>query len=300
VVKFGNGWRRFVFLPYMGIFMVMAYFLPALFRTTPGQGRLLVTLGLVAIIAGGNRASVYSILIMLVLMWVIRRKFLALGAMSAAVIGMILLSNVVLQKGWVDSETPWSRVLSAVSPKMAVEIGVMDPVEWRLIRWKRAIEDIKQHPWVGTGYGGLKGYFRMLSDIQETSADLDVDRDLATGSTHNGYLSAARNLGIPITVLFVLIVVVRMRVHWCKANPRSHPDAVLSEAHIFLCAYLAMILAVMMTGAEIRVPSLWVFIVLSIIVERLDSAHSSSSCRDLNKDGAVPVQIGVLPNARFF
>jgi O-antigen ligase len=292
VTKFGNGWRRFVFLPTMGHFMMMAYWFPTLFRVTPLQARVLFGFGMVAVIAGGGRGAFFSVLIIFVVLSILRRKYLALCVMMLAFGGVILLSNALVQRGYGSSETPWIRVLSAVNPAMAHNIGVDDPIEWRIMRWKRAVEDIKLAPWIGMGYGGISGYFRMLSDVTATSRDLDLERDVATGTTHNGYISLARNLGIPITVLFIIIVLRRMWVHWRQGRRRDHPDKVFLEAHIFFCSYFAMMLAVMMTGAEIRTPVYWAFIALSFIIERLDK-ESGQSMQTLSRDVTAQNPIAV-------
>jgi len=299
VSTFSNGWRRFVFLPSMGTFLIMASLLPFLFHATSVQRRFYVVAGFAAIIAGGGRGSALFLLIIVGITLMLKRRLWAMASLCSAVVGLAVMANAMIGQWSASTETPWVRVMGAFSPGLSTDIGAMGTMEWRYIRWNRAIEDIKQHPWVGMGYGGIKDYFGAVSDITETSPDLDVERDVAIGATHNGYISLARNMGIPITVLFVVILIRRIRFHWRKARQVGHPD-VLGEANIFLCAYLAGLMGVMIVSGDIMSPTIWVFLTLSFVVERLDSARNSSpSCCDLNKDGSVPVQIGVSPNARF-
>jgi len=267
--EFDNGWRRFVFLPTMGLFMLMAYMLPTLFGTTPVQGRFLLVLGLIATIAGGNRGSTLALLVMMIVVWMLRKRRLAVAVLCACIAGLIMTVNMLHEQGWIRGGTPLDRVLSVFSPGISTEIGVMGTMEWRVMRWKRAMEDIKEHPWFGMGYGGLRGYFRLLSDVGNADAALEVERDVATGSTHNGYVSSARALGIPITLLFVVIMARRIMMHRRLAALHRLHDRELFEVHAFLCAYLIAMLCILMVGAEIRTPSVWLFIVLGLLVERL-------------------------------
>jgi O-antigen ligase len=275
VAYFGNGWRRFVVLPGMGIFLIMASLLPALFGITSVQRLFCLAVGSVAVVAGGNRGSVLSLLIMVGVIWMLQKRRWAMGGLFIAVIALALTLNAMIGHGLARTETPWMRVMGAFSPRLSVQIGTADTMEWRLIRWRRAMEDIKMHPWIGLGYGGMRGYFGMLSDVHELSPDLDVERDLATGSTHNGYISTARALGLPITVLFGIIMLRRIAVHLKWAALLRLKDAALFEAHVALCAYLVMSLFILMVGSEIRNPAMWVFIVLSPIVEHLGSAFTT-------------------------
>lgn len=288
VTSFDNGWRRFVFLPGMGIFLIMAAMLTSLFRTPLGLRVFFIAAGLIAVVAGGGRGSVLSLVVMISIIWMIEKRYWALIFMFASVMTLAVMANAMVGYGQGRIVTPLVRVMGAFSSKLSTEIGAMETMEWRYARWNRAIEDIKQNPWGGMGYGGVKDYFGMLSDIQETSPDLAVERDVATGSTHNGYIASARNLGIPITILFVVIILLRIHVHWRHARKRALSD-VLTEAHKFLCSYLVVTLLIMTVGGEVTSPTIWVFVALSFIVERLDAELSATSGQALSKDGVAYV-----------
>jgi O-antigen ligase len=276
VTMFGNGWRRFVFLPAMGTFLITASLLPNLFLTTPFQRRLFTVIGILAVVAGGGRGSVLTLLLTVGIILILKKRSLAFGALVAAVIGLTIIANTLVGHWSTKTVTPIVRIMGSFSPALSTEIGAMGTMEWRYIRWKRAMEDIRQHPWVGMGYGGVKNYFGVLSDFQETSPDLDVERDVAIGATHNGFISAARNLGIPFTLLFAIIGLWRAYVHWRKLKPH-HPAGLLPEAHIFLCSYLAVMVLGMTIGGDITLTVNWLFIALSFVVESLDSGLSSAT-----------------------
>lgn len=276
VTMFGNGWRRFVFLPAMGTFLITAALLPTLFRTTPFQRRIFTVIGVLAVIAGGGRGSVLTLLLTVGIILILKKRSLSFGILVATVIGLTIMANTLVGHWSTKTVTPIVRIMGSFSPALSTEIGAMGTMEWRYIRWKRAMEDIRQHPWVGMGYGGVKNYFGVLSDIQETSPDLDVERDVAIGATHNGFISAARNLGIPFTLLFAIISLRRAYVHWRKLKPQ-HFAGVLPEAHIFLCSYLVVMVLGMTIGGDITLPSNWMSIALSFVVERLDSGLSSDT-----------------------
>lgn len=279
--EFSNGWRRFVFLPTMGQFMILGYLLPNLFGTTPRQGRILLLLGITAYIAGGNRGSILALFVTVGVIWLLKRKWASVVLLGIGAAGLMLLASVSLERGWIRTATPWGRVMSAFSPGLSTEIGAMGTMDWRIDRWKRAADDIRSHPWLGLGYEGVRGYFRFTSDIANLDPDMEIERDVATGGTHNGYVSSARSLGIPITVLFVLIMVRRVLAHIKQAASHRHRLSPLFEAHVFFCAYLVMTLFILMVGAEIRYPPLWLFIALGLIVERMNPDTEATGGKDV-------------------
>lgn len=277
--SFDNGWRRFVFLPIMGTFLITAAMLPALFNSTPFKRHFYMGLGILAVIAGGGRGAVLTLLIIVGVILLLQRRRWLLGLLVAIIVGLSITADTMAEYWGNKTVTPIIRVMGSFSPALSTEIGAMATMEWRYVRWKRAIEDIKQHPWFGMGYGGVKGYFSALSDIQDPSAELSVELDVATGGTHNGYLSAARNLGIPITVLFVIIGIKRVFVHWHRIRQLKR-NTILAEAHIYVCAYIIMMLIGMGIGGDITLASNWMFLALSFIVERLDVKSQGNITRD--------------------
>lgn len=269
VTFFGNGWRRFVFLPTMGMLMIMAGLMPKLFGVSRFQIRLLVPLGVLAVVAGGNRGSVLGLLMQLAVISLRKGKYLAIASLCLGVSILVIAANALFERGALTVENPLIRVMTTFSPGLAEASGSMGTVEWRLIRWRRAMEDIRLHPWTGMGYGGMKDYFAVVSGERGPSAEMAVERDLATGSTHNGYISAARALGVPITALFMIIMLRRVHRHWRAAGALLQRDPLLGEANLFVCSYLATALAILMVGAEIRAPAFWFFIAVGFVVERL-------------------------------
>ncbi len=272
VSYFGNGWRRFVFLPTMGMFLLLSALLPTLFDISCFRARLLVPVGLAAIIAGGNRGSIVGLLVQLGVISLRKGKFIALSALAMLVALSMLAANALLEHNLVGIENPLMRVMTTFSPKLAEASGSLGTMEWRMVRWRRAVEDIRKHPWAGLGYGGVSDYFALLSPRGGPTEELAVERDLATGSTHNGYISAARALGIPITVMFVLLLPYRIYRHWRLAGACLASERLMGEAHLFICSYLAMFSCMLLVSAEIRAPVLWFFIGLGFILENMGNA----------------------------
>ena len=47
--------------------------------------------------------------------------------------------------------------------------------EWRQVRWQRAIEEIKQNPMIGKGYGGLENACSFhFEEFGRASVDIDL------------------------------------------------------------------------------------------------------------------------------
>lgn len=277
VTFFANGWRRFVFLPSFGILLVLASLLPNLFRIRGVWRFLACALGLFAVAAGGNRSSLAGLLIILCAFGFVKRKYVSLLILSGVVLSSVMAVELSYEMGILKQEAPFVRVFGAFSSRISEDTGGTGSWEWRLVRWNRAIEDIKAHPVFGMGYGGARGFFRLMSDVGPESSDLGVEADLATGTTHNGYLSAARALGIPAVCLFVVIMVRGIWRHLRRAWFGG--DAVMTEVHLFVGVNLLMNFVMLLVSAEIRMPIIWFYIALGILADRMDAGAEPAAAR---------------------
>jgi len=293
IVYFSNGWRRFVFLPGLGVILLSASLLPRAFGLRPWIARLLLPFGVMAIVAGANRSSLLAVLTMVVAIWIVQRRYLRVVLLAAMVAALVWAVDVAYQRRLLTVDHPFIRLMGVFNPRITDESGGAETIEWRLMRWRRALEDIRNHPWVGVGYGVLPEFFAVTSEYRSLSPELEVERDLATGSTHNGYISAARSLGIPAVVLFAIIM--GREVWRClRAGRRLAARPEEAELHLFLGSYLLMYLAVLWMAAEIRNPPIWLFLALSMSANRLaEHAPSAEAPAAVTGGEAVPGPVPV-------
>ena len=268
---FSNGLRRFVGLPQSGLVMISAGLFPALFPLRPSWRFIVSGLGILAIVAGGNRSSFIALLTLIVVVLLMRRKYVLLGFMFGIMLFTVFTVKVLNVNQVIASDNPFVRVFGLFNQEIDESSGGTSTAEWRLLRWNQAWMDIQEHPFWGVGYSGIKGYFSLISDFRYNSSELDLDRDLASGSTHNGYLSAARAFGIPITLVFIYILIRQIVRHFRAAHLARGQDAKLFETHLFLCCTLLNIAEILMMSGEIRQIGIWMFLAVSFLVFQLDS-----------------------------
>jgi O-antigen ligase len=275
VTAFDNGFLRFVALPEYGLILFCLALLPNLLPV-----KRLVRLGtfavsILAIILGGNRSSLGTALIIAIAVPFVRRRFLhaaaTIGAVLAIAIGGFLAGPILSQL----PETGFTRALALVSPDLAKTTGGDNNMEWRELRWQRALEGIRQHPFVGEGYGGLENVSDSITaaQVEETSEEMS----LATGGVHNGYLACALALGTPAALLFICILIHQIILNTCRAFSLCNQDLFLAEAHCFVCVYLLVDAAAMFIGSDINEPTMWFFIALGIFVGRLRRRESKKA-----------------------
>lgn len=269
IVYFNNGLRRFVILPHFGAIVMMGALLPDACGISRRFAVWLFPYGILAVLAGGNRSSFLGVLAAVGSILVLKRRWMTLGMFAAVMVTGILSVNIMQRQGFLSVDNPLARVFGIWNAEIAKGTGGTDTVGWRLQRWRRAAEDICRHPWFGMGYGRMKDYFAYTPTSEAAKSDLEVERDLALGTTHNGYVSAARALGIPAVVLFVLIV---MREIACQCS-RVWGHRVRNERErdvvIWIASSLVMYVGILVVSGEIRMQILWLFLALSRIVARL-------------------------------
>jgi len=267
VTTFDNGFLRFVVLPGFGLSLLSFAMLPDLLKLKPLARSALVIIGICAIIVGGNRSSLGGAAIISLVILLLRRKFL----LATAVTGVILaVSAGGYFGGAILSRLPQTGLLRAfalVSPALAESTGGDANMEWREVRWQRALEEIKKHPFVGEGYGGLENAFEFTDSAQmeETSQEMS----LATGGVHNGYLASALALGIPASLFFIFILFGNIYFNANRALTLQKKDPVLGEAHCFVCANLVANSAGIFVASDLNDPMIWFYLAMGIFLIRL-------------------------------
>jgi O-antigen ligase len=270
VDNFDNGFLRFVALPEFGVILFTLVLLPNIFPLKRLTRCALACIALGAIVAGGNRSSLGGAFIIACTIPALRGKVLhTLGTvvtLAAIAISGYLLGPQLSQL----PHTGFLRPLALFSPDLAQSTGGNDNLEWREVRWQRGLEEIRKHPLIGEGYGGMEN--ALSSDLQ--SEEENVEMSVATGGVHNGYIACAVALGVPAAVLFVFILIGQIFGNAKRAYNMRKKDPMLADVHCFICAYLLAAAVGTFFAADMNEPVLWFFFGLSIFVRQLRSSES--------------------------
>ena len=271
VTAFDNGLLRFVVLSGSGMIILSLALLPELMPLRASTRAVLVAISLAAVIAGGSRTGVVTaVIIILTILW-LRQKHTAFGV----ALGVILLTfaglyyvgeNFQLRRG-----VGMFRIASIISPRAAEISSATETYKWRMLRWERAIQDIRANPLFGVGYGGLQNL--VFSADQEAEM---LEMDLAAGSIHNGYLAIARAFGIPALLVFVFCLLKQIVTHWRFARKGGPASSQQRAIHMFFCANLLAYVVELYLGSDANSFELWAYIALGMVAVQLN-AHASSA-----------------------
>lgn len=110
------------------------------------------------------------------------RSLSFIGGAAAAVIG--LLCTVFVFTG---IPTP-SEAIAAATGGVGKDAGFTG----RDLIWGAVLEEVKKHPWIGTGYNA----FWVSQDLSSPSADVIRTINFAPLQAHNGYLEILNELGV--------------------------------------------------------------------------------------------------------
>ncbi|MFT4691606.1 MAG: hypothetical protein ACI9OD_003831 [Limisphaerales bacterium] len=254
VTTFDNGMLRFVVLPLYGTVILMIAMLPNLIPMRFNLRVVAIGVALVAIIFGGSRSSLLAVLIIVFSIAIVRWRPIYVSGLIAGMIALLALFHLIGENMPVR-EVGLLRVLSLTSKRVANRTDAAYNVNWRLKRWKRAMEDVNRRPLIGRGYGGLANawVFQTRADYEAASIDIDV----AAGSIHNGYLAGARALGVPIVVFFTLLYLSQMYVNYRAAKTLRETDPFFADFHCFIYAALGGQVVMTFFGNDLNDPWLW-------------------------------------------
>jgi len=136
------------------------------------------------------------------------------------------------------------------------------------------MEDIRNRPWIGYGYGGLENAFVFgTSDQFETAM---VDMDVANGTLHNGFLASARAFGIPGLLLFMIGYLGRIVFNAKRTARFRASDPVVSDLHCFVFANLVALLVALYVGADLNSPIIWFYITLGDLAAGVKKAEGAA------------------------
>ncbi|MGC8886282.1 MAG: O-antigen ligase family protein [Verrucomicrobiia bacterium] len=264
---YDNGWLRFVALPSFGVVLISLALIPKVVEWSFEKRAIMLALGIMAILLGGNRASFAQILAVILAIELFRRRFMRLAIISTAVAMLLLSFYYIGETMDLSRGVGFLRILSIVSPRVAEASGAVDTSDWRMQRWRRATSEIIANPVFGKGYGGVENAWVFADVSQFEDARLEVD--LATGGIHNGYISCAYSLGLPALVIFIFVFIRRIWESFELSEKLKDIDPELSDLHIWAGANLIGLSLAIYVGADLNAPIIWFFISLVVYFKRM-------------------------------
>jgi len=264
---YDNGWLRFVALPSFGVILISLVLVPRVVDWSVEKRLVMLSLGVMAILLGGNRASFAQIVAVILAIELFKRRFMRLTIISAAVAMLLLSFYYIGETMDLSRGVGFLRILSIVSPRVAAASGAVDTSDWRMQRWRRATSEIIANPLFGKGYGGVENAWVFADVSQFEDARLEVD--LATGGIHNGYLSCAYSLGLPALIIFLFVFIRRILESFELSEKLKDTDPELSDLHIWAGANLIGLSLAIYVGADLNAAIIWLYIALVIYFKRM-------------------------------
>jgi len=275
VTTFDNGLLRFVVLPGFGCTLITLGLFPSLTDWSRVYRRVMIGIGVLAVIMGGNRGSfIIAFILLLVIAWV-RRRLLGFCLVASSLVLCLVAFRYIGDRFNFESGVGFFRILALTSHRVATESGADATVTWRERRWERAMQDIRNRPWIGYGYGGLENAFVFGTTAQFDSAVLEMD--VANGTIHNGFLASARGFGIPGLLLFMIAYIGRSVFNAKRTVRFRDSDPVVSDLHCFVLAYLVAMGVAIYVGCDLNSPILWLYITLGDVVAGVKKAEEETT-----------------------
>jgi O-antigen ligase len=237
------------------------------------------------VIMGGNRGSfIIGFILLLVIAWV-RRRLLGFCLVASSLVLCLVAFRYVGDRFDFENGVGFFRILSLSSRRVAQETGADATVTWRERRWERGMEDIRNRPWIGYGYGGLENAFVFGTSAQFESAMVDID--VANGTLHNGFLASARAFGIPGVLLFMIAYLGRIVFNAKRIVRFRTSDPVVSDLHCFVFANLVAMIAGLYVGSDFNNPILWTYITIGDLVAGVKKAEGETASVLAEQEGPL-------------
>jgi O-antigen ligase len=286
VTAFDNGWLRFVVLPGFGLTLITVVMFPRLLPLSVRARIAFGVLGTAAIFLGGNRTSLAMAFLIVLTVALVRRKILLFSSLLAGTAVMLVTFHLIGETVQFRGKFGAWRILSLTSRRIAEQTDAAGNVEWRKVRWHRALQEIRSNPLFGKGYGGLENAWIAGSSAAVESALVEID--LTSGGIHNGYLSGAYALGIPAAVLFVAAILWQIGGNARRARRLSEHEPVLSDLHTFVCANLVSLVAANYAGNDLNSPITWFYLGFGVLLGRFATGIPHGAGQDLASSEVEP------------
>jgi hypothetical protein len=267
VTTYDNGIFRFVVLPGFGITLISLLLFPQLFPVGRWMRVFLLMMGAIAVVLGGSRSSLGMATIVIIFAPLLRRKFRqsALIFLVTALLyfGAYFVGENIAQR----DQAGIFRVLALVSPAVADSAQVAGTWEFREVRWRRAMEEIRNHPWLGRGYGGVQNAF--VSGDWAMFEEARIEVDLAAGGVHNGYIACALAFGIPAALLFIGILGWATWHNGRLAMRQWGEDVLAGSIHGLVCVSLLAYAVAIYIGTDLNNPMIWLFLGMGVLMKSI-------------------------------
>lgn len=268
VTFFDNGWLRFIPLAGFGSILIGLAMLPNLFPARTAFRLLTFLIGLAAIVMAGNRGSLVMAAVLTTAIAFLRRRYVLASLIIGTVVSTLFLFQYIGERHDFARGVGFFRVLAVVSGRVAQMTDAAENLQWRSLRWKRALQDVYASPLIGVGYGGLENAFIYGNLAQYEAARVEID--VAAGSVHNGYIACARALGVPCLCLFVLVLAIQIVRHASQAFRTQASNPLGSELHVLVAANLLSLIPAIYIGMDLNHFLLWYYMGTGFILLRLD------------------------------
>ena len=82
-------------------------------------------------------------------------------------------------------------------------------------------------------------------------------------------ICCALALGIPLTILFIYILISHCRANWVLTRQYRNTDAFMSELHCFVFVHIVALTVSILIGSDLNSPSLWFMLGIGLLAERI-------------------------------
>lgn len=292
VSVYDNGVFRFVVLPSFGLILISLALLPDLLVLRKSLRICLLLLGGAAVLLGGNRSGLAMAGAIIMVTPLLKKDFRRFSIIAIGTVLFFVGAYFLGETLGRSQQTGILRALALVSPQMAASTQASDTWEFREIRWRRALEEIRNHPWVGRGYGGVENAF--IWNDWNSFEQARVEIDLASGGVHNGYIACALALGIPAALMFIGIFGWSIWHNAKLAMRIKAEDRQASSIHIFVCASLVGYMLSIYIGTDLNNPMIWFFLGLGVLMKRIRLAERVRSKVKASPPAAAVNAVGVV------
>lgn len=207
---------------------------------------LMVLLFIFGVILSGGRTSLTFMIVAFLLFCIIRRKLKwGLGVTLGLLLFVLVLPHM----------PPSIRHLRTLN-----FLGAPGPgghsMQGRLTLWRMALDVVRMNPIFGIGYGTFWQY----SPFSFTEGPMLV----ASGSTHNAYLSVLVSYGVIGLVLFVWLNVTCLKIGWSLY--KNYPGTFMRELMLWVTLYSAgTLITFLLSGTPYGVFNFFVFGVVTAV-----------------------------------
>ena len=230
---------------------------------------LTVIINIGSVLSSVSRGGFLQLLavLLLLLVWPARRLFRSREQKALALLVIVLGGAAFLTRYSTDITPRLESILSQG------EGGKDETGSGRLIIWPAAIDAFQERPLLGLGYGGFLG--QSIDRMYETENTTMGNFKMVAQETHNTFLGAAAELGIPGIILFLGLLTSTFHSLW-RTGTRAQQSGDLFVSRIsnaLLIGLIAWCVGVAFISAETSRPP-WIVIGITLALPKLLSSET--------------------------